>query len=145
VLPAAVADGSVGVPRSCAVDAAAEPGAVAAARERIGRHAAACGASAELTADVVLCASELVANAVVHGCGAAIEVVGSVVEGDRYVLTVTQRCDGRPLPPADAWRLPDPAAPHGRGLAIVRALADEVGRVGAPGEATVVATFRMDR
>lgn len=118
-----------------------DPNAPAAVRAAVAAHAATCGVPSHRVADVVLCASELVANAVEHGCDEPVEVTASALDGGRYVLSVTQRCEGSAIPPVESWELPGVTAPSGRGLGIVRAVADDVGRVVADHEATVVATF----
>lgn len=75
------------------------------------------------TADIVLAVSELVTNAVVHGAGGPISVR---VETSTDELVVLVRSSGGPLPDPGMWTSPVGGGPTGRGLAIVRSLADDV-------------------
>jgi len=84
--------------------------------------------SAQSLDDVLLVASELVSNAVRHGCGGrpapdrpAVDV-GWEVSGEDVVLRVDD-----PSPTLPAPLRPDPHRPHGRGLAIVAAVASDWG------------------
>jgi anti-sigma regulatory factor (Ser/Thr protein kinase) len=74
--------------------------------------------------DVTLAASELVTNAVAHGSGGPITVRIETAP-DEVVCVV--RSTGGPVPDPAMWKAPGASAPSGRGLVIVRALADTVG------------------
>ena len=90
---------------------------------------------AQLRDDVLLVTSELVANAVEHGSGDRVNLRLQVVEpsedsdSDAGAIEVAVRndLDGSDLPlPPRPWRMPDPQAVRGRGLAIVQSLAARV-------------------
>ncbi len=74
---------------------------------------------------VELMVSELAANCVVHA-GTGFEVSVSTAD-DHIRVEVTDASEGRP-----AVRWPEPLQPRGRGLQIVRALADEWGVEASP-------------
>ncbi|WP_327177248.1 ATP-binding protein [Streptomyces sp. NBC_01335] len=105
---------------------------VAAVREFVRRVAREWGLG-ERVEDVVLCASELATNAVLHGVPAG---RGYVVRVERLGATAGLRIefhdsgDGRDSVPVSGWARPaggDPGAESGRGLIIVNALADRWG------------------
>ena len=73
-------------------------------------------------ADVVLVASELVGNAVVHAAGSGDLGVAWDVQGDAVVVRVNDGSVEQPRP-----RDADDSATNGRGLAIVAAIALEWG------------------
>lgn len=73
--------------------------------------------------DVTLVVSELVTNAVGHGSGGPVTVRIETAP-DEVVCVV--RSTGGPLPDPATWRFPGVSGRTGRGLAIVRALADAV-------------------
>lgn len=73
--------------------------------------------------DVTLVVSELVTNAVGHGSGGPVTVRIETAP-DEVVCVV--RSTGGPLPDPATWRSPGVSGRTGRGLAIVRALADAV-------------------
>lgn len=88
--------------------------------------------------DVVSVVGELVANAFTHGEG--VVGVSLWVDGERLWVQVTDHGAERPR-----WLRLDVEAVHGRGMAIVEALADEVGvapLAGSPGKA-VWACWRL--
>ena len=76
--------------------------------------------SAETAETAELLASELVTNAVMHGCGPI--TVLMEYDGDGLGVTV---CDGEPALPAVPE--PDPLSLGGRGLHLVAALSDDWG------------------
>ena len=96
---------------------------VAVARQAVRRCLG--GLSGRIVVDSELIVSELVTNAIVHGPpGSVVVEVGHDDDGVRMAVT-------SPAPPNDVdspgeWSLPDAGALGGRGLAIVRALADDV-------------------
>lgn len=75
----------------------------------------------EIADDLVLIASELAANAVRHGAPPAILRVTH--DPDRIRITVSNHGDA----PDPRVLTADPESGHGRGLAMVEAMADEVG------------------
>lgn len=74
-----------------------------------------------------LVASELVTNAFEH-CTAGIVTLDVSIAGDAVVLTVTSPGSNhaRGIPPVNAWRVSPPTYPSGRGLGMIRRIADEV-------------------
>jgi anti-sigma regulatory factor (Ser/Thr protein kinase) len=74
---------------------------------------------------LLLIASELSANAVRHATSAPGSIaVEAWVEEEGIVLEVSD--DGASLPPVDLEEIPDPEAERGRGLFLVRELADDL-------------------
>jgi anti-sigma regulatory factor (Ser/Thr protein kinase) len=73
--------------------------------------------------DVTLAVSELVTNAVGHGAGGPVTVRIETAP-DEVVCVV--RSGGGPLPDPATWTSPGASGLTGRGLAIVRAVADTV-------------------
>jgi len=73
--------------------------------------------------DVTLAVSELVTNAIGHGSGGPVTVRIETAP-DEIVCVV--RSTGGPLPDPATWRSPGVSGRTGRGLAIVRAVADAV-------------------
>ncbi len=78
------------------------------------------GLSSPRTADLVVSASELAANSILHGGGAGLV---SVWEADRAVLVEVADA-GTITDPNVGKVLPDPSADHGRGLYIADQLCD---------------------
>ena len=78
-------------------------------------------AADESVDDAVLIASELAANAVRHGTPPVLLRIQRI--GDRVRITVSNHGDS----PDPRILTAEPGAPHGRGLAMVEALAVEVG------------------
>ena len=74
-----------------------------------------------------LVASELVTNAFEH-CTAGIVTLDVSLAGEAVVLTVTSpgANHARGMPPVNAWRVPPATYPSGRGLGMIRRIADEV-------------------
>jgi anti-sigma regulatory factor (Ser/Thr protein kinase) len=74
--------------------------------------------------DMLLATSELMSNAVLHGLGDDVGLALS--EGSRTVeLSVTS--DGpADVGPVHSWSMPPPGSIGGRGLALVRSVADQV-------------------
>jgi anti-sigma regulatory factor (Ser/Thr protein kinase) len=100
----------------------AEPHGVAPARQFVRRTLARWGIDGDYMDTAVLCVSELVTNAIIHGAaGCELRVV--LQHG---VLTATVRDRGRPALRAE-WSASDPLAVHGRGLQIVEALSSRWG------------------
>lgn len=83
------------------------------------------GADPSVVDDLQLIVSELFTNAVEHGASDVIEVV--VSQGpDRVSVTVDSRGPTPGVGPAADWRVADRDALSGRGLGIVRELADDL-------------------
>jgi len=74
-----------------------------------------------------LVASELVTNAFEH-CTTGIVTLDVSLAGEAVVLIVTSPGSNHPrgIPPVNAWRVPPPTYPSGRGLGMIRLVADEV-------------------
>ncbi|GAA3416571.1 ATP-binding protein [Streptosporangium vulgare] len=91
-----------------------------------------------LVDDVVLVVGELLANAIVHG--EPVVRLSLWASPDEFQVQVTDRGPGRPRHLAL-----DPESPHGRGLAIVRALAHDTGVTPLPNRPgkTVWARWRL--
>lgn len=82
---------------------------------------------AEGAENVLLVASELCSNAVRHASGAPGGITLTTwVDGDDVVVEVSDDGKGRPLFTVAADELPDPEAEEGRGLFLVRTIADEL-------------------
>ncbi len=84
-------------------------------------------ATERAVADFELIVSELVANSVQYGNGTEIVVGVDAVTDDWYTVSISSGVDGS-LPPLDpeTWRVADPEQRSGRGLGIVRSLADDL-------------------
>lgn len=74
-----------------------------------------------------LAASELVTNAFEH-CTSGIVTLDVSIAGEAVVLTVTSPGSNHAsgIPPVNAWRVSPPTYPSGRGLGMIRRIADEV-------------------
>jgi anti-sigma regulatory factor (Ser/Thr protein kinase) len=79
----------------------------------------------DVIADLELVASELFTNAVLHGSGRDVRLLVDCTAGSASV-TVESVGDARGVTEVSSWSLADPGSPYGRGLAIVRAIADDV-------------------
>lgn len=99
-----------------------EPASAALVRERIAADLTADNVTRDSVADVVLVASELVGNAVVHAAQRQDLDVTWEYENGWVVVRVRDGSDQQPRP-----RNAAPDAGNGRGLAIVAAVADEWG------------------
>ena len=99
------------------------------------------GVSSFLVDDIRLITSELVTNAILHGKFGLISVELEVE--DEIHLRVTGIGPATALPPVDHWRPAAPAALAGRGLGIVRQLADDVGVEGDADHTTVSVRRRV--
>jgi serine/threonine-protein kinase RsbW len=96
----------------------------------------------EVLADLKLAITEACGNAVRHAYGAGEGSVGVafVVAGDRLEMIVEDQGSGIELPPLDVdWAAPGALPEGGMGMAIIRAIVDELEvRDGAEGQGTVV-------
>ena len=96
------------------------------ARRAVLEHCA--GRTAEAVVERArLVASELVTNAFEH-CTTGIVTLDVKIAGDAVELTVTSPGPNhsRGMPPVNAWRIPPPTYPSGRGLGMIRLVAAEV-------------------
>ena len=93
----------------------------------------------ELTTDLLIIVSELVTNAIAHGTG---EAVGLAVREVAGRIEVTVVSDGRAeVGPVPSWTMPSAGSIGGRGLALVRALSDQVD-AGSDGDRFAVTVSR---
>lgn len=126
------------------VDLAADTASIATARRFVAR-AFSGRVPREVIADLVLATSELVTNAIEHGYGrdghAAPVRVTVHVDAGRATVAVRSPGDLHLGDPA-AWNLPDPAVRTGRGLGIVRQMADHVEVVQGAGQVEITAARR---
>jgi len=79
----------------------------------------------DVTDDLQLLTSELVTNAIEHGAVAPISITVSFT-AERASVTVASRGPSPTVGPADTWHVADVEEITGRGLGIVRALADDI-------------------
>ena len=94
--------------------------------------------SSEVSSDAQLIVSELVTNAVEHGLGGPVIVALDLRDND---VTITVESVG-PAPgvgSVDEWEIADPSDITGRGLGIVRAVADFVDVMRSPGRLVITA------
>jgi anti-sigma regulatory factor (Ser/Thr protein kinase) len=99
-----------------------DPASAAIVRREIAADLEARSITRDSVADVILVASELVGNAVVHCTGAEDLDVAWDLQGDDVIVRVNDGSDDQPTP-----RTADQSATSGRGLAIVAAIAAEWG------------------
>lgn len=78
-----------------------------------------------VAADLELIASELVTNAIEHGIGRHVRISLDCRNGTA-VLTVESSGPSNGVGPVTDWEVAEPASLAGRGLGIVRQIADEV-------------------
>lgn len=90
-------------------------------RALVGAAAAASGLSARRADDLVVAASELAANSILHGGGRGL----ASVWGEDGALFVEVADAGTITDPTVGRVRPEPASPHGRGLYIVDQLCDQ--------------------
>ena len=85
------------------------------------------GVGRQATAEFELIVSELVTNAVEHGDGGDVAVRVDVSDAEWVVLTITSGISARtpPLDPA-SWTVAKASQPSGRGLGIVKELAQAI-------------------
>ena len=92
--------------------------------------------------DIRIAVSEACGNAVEHAAGAADYEVTLDVNADRFTATVTDQGEG--LTEGDTCaEMPGPDAVRGRGMPIMRALADEVVFTVQPGVGTTVQLIKL--
>lgn len=98
-------------------------GEVGTARRFVGRELS--SASPELVGDMQLIVSELVSNAIEHGASEQVTVEISV-SSTKVMMSVESHGFAEQLPPLETWALAAADELSGRGLGIVRDLADTV-------------------
>ncbi|CAN5365538.1 hypothetical protein BH23ACT3_BH23ACT3_15210 [soil metagenome] len=116
---------------------AADTANVGKARRFVRRVLSECGADA-VVADLELVASELVTNAVEHGNGDDIDITVTCDGGRQVTVTVTSHGGTDNVGPSDEWRVAEPGSITGRGLGIVRDLADHIDVRKRTGELRIV-------
>jgi anti-sigma regulatory factor (Ser/Thr protein kinase) len=104
-------------------DLPAVPESIGAARDFASSAIAGGDVDEATVIDLQLALSELVTNAVVHGAGGPITVEVTVAPS---TITCAVASDGQSLPEVSSWVRPVDGRPSGRGLSIVRAVADAV-------------------
>ena len=96
----------------------------------------------DVVVDAQLIASELVTNAIEHGVGGPVTVV--VQRGVDAVAVAIESVGPAPdVGAVDDWRVADAEEISGRGLGIVRALADEVAVTRSPGRLVITASLTI--
>jgi anti-sigma regulatory factor (Ser/Thr protein kinase) len=80
----------------------------------------------EVAADLQLATSELVTNAYEHGAEAAVVVTVEVGDGCASVSVRSHQRPGANVAEVSEWSIADPEQLAGRGLGIVRAIADDL-------------------
>jgi len=91
-------------------------------RAQVAATATAVGLTPPRVSDLVVAASELAANSVLHGGGRGL----ATIWGGDAAAFVEVADAGRITDPEVGTRRPDPAVEHGRGLYIANQLCDEV-------------------
>ena len=116
---------------------APQPASVAIARRMVTEALATVDVDPAALEDIRLAVSEACANVVLHGPSEGIYEVGLHLRGDRCELVIRDggaHLDAGELPDA----LPSASTPSGRGLAIMRAVMDEVDVTVDPDRGTAV-------
>lgn len=128
--------------RTIVLDAATEQVAVA---RRFVRRTLDGVVPDDVAADLQLIVSELFSNAVEHGDAERVTVRLELQPGTAEV-TVDSESPAPDVGPVASWRVPDEDAVNGRGLGIVRSIADVVHVAREPGRFVVTAgrTFATD-
>lgn len=112
-------------PTAVTTELAAEFVNVAAARRFVRAKVADFEMPPAVAADLELMASELVTNAVEHGVGKLVRITLDCRDGTA-VLTVESIGPSDAVGPVSTWAVADADSIAGRGLGIVREIADEV-------------------
>jgi anti-sigma regulatory factor (Ser/Thr protein kinase) len=113
-----------GVPDRVPLDQRFVRGDLYAIRAAVAAHASALGAAQEDVENLVIVASELATNAIVHGGGSGRLRLWSV--DGMLAMQVADEGQGLPDPDHAGLRRQDPAAPGGRGLWLARQLCTQV-------------------
>jgi anti-sigma regulatory factor (Ser/Thr protein kinase) len=106
-------------------------------REQLAGHA-----PAAVVDDLALVTSELVTNAFEHGSPEPVGLRVAVNAGSAAV-TVTSRGDGERIPAVDQWATATSEQLSGRGLGIVRAIADDIDVQRSSGSVTITVHRRF--
>ncbi len=100
------------------------------------------GVSEGIASDAQLIASELVTNAIEHGTGGSVTM--AVQRGDDAVAVTVESVGPAPnVGAVSEWRLADVDEITGRGLGIVRAVADDVSVTRSPGRLVIRASLTI--
>lgn len=95
-----------------------------------------------VSADAQLITSEMVTNAIEHGVGGPVIVV--VSRREHFVALTVESVGPAPgVGAVDEWKLAAADEITGRGLAIVRAIADDVEVIRSPGRLVITATLAV--
>lgn len=107
---------------------AASPASGRHARTFVGEFFIGAGAEFDVVADLQLIVSELVANAIEHGDGREVEVATDGSDPRWWQLAVTSQTSSKrlPEPSPTSWSIAAASDRSGRGLGIVRQMADDV-------------------
>lgn len=100
--------------------------ALSEARSAVQRWLTLAGADQSGIAEATLVVSELISNACEHGAGAPVVLDGRVRDGGVSIAVSNSVDAGAFLVSPEEWKMPEPLATRGRGLAIVANLADRV-------------------
>jgi anti-sigma regulatory factor (Ser/Thr protein kinase) len=111
-------------------------------RDRVSRILGVDGVRSELLGDVELAVSELVTNAVEYGRSEPVRV-RVTARASSVVVSVASARAADAIGDPSTWSGPLPAVRTGRGLAIVRAITDEVAVDADDSTVTVHCTFRV--
>jgi anti-sigma regulatory factor (Ser/Thr protein kinase) len=117
-----------------------ERSAVPSARAFVARALRSAGATTEAVERLVLAVAEACNNVVFHADGPAF-TVSVLVDGGRAMVTVADTGSG--FDPPDRPTMPSPDATGQRGLALMRALVDDVAVVSDAGGTTVALVHRL--
>jgi anti-sigma regulatory factor (Ser/Thr protein kinase) len=102
-----------------------------------------CGADADSRDRATLIISELATNALQASPGSDYRVQLARVDSDHASITVRNTTDGTHPPAPEKWKPVDRTALRGRGLGIVKTLAEQVAVDGDGDHVTVTATIRI--
>lgn len=122
------------------IELTAEEVSIPDARRCVADGLEAAGVDGVVVADLLVVVSELVSNAVMHGAGGAVQLAVRDIDGCIEITVVSR--GGADVGPVPTWTMPPPGAIGGRGLALVRALADQVVASGDAGAFAVTASRR---
>jgi serine/threonine-protein kinase RsbW len=125
-----------GPPPGSQLRLAAQPSSLSAARQYSEEEAAAFGISAEGSFEVAFAVNEAVTNAIRHGAPDDRGCISLSVSLDADCLTVAVHDHGTFRPPPESSM----SSEHGRGLALMAALMDDVRVQAQPGSTTIYLT-----
>jgi anti-sigma regulatory factor (Ser/Thr protein kinase) len=129
------------VPDGVALDQSFRTGDLYSLRAAVSAHASALGGKQEQVETLVIVASELATNAIVHGGGAGRLQLWSL--DGQLLLRVTDRGPGIADPNRAGRTAREPSALGGRGLWIARQLCDEVDIASGPSGSAVTVTVHL--